>query len=174
MTSREDEFRVKPVLDGTVAMVTGASSGIGAATAATATALAAQGAAVALAALRADRVEAVAADIKDQGGTALVLECDITDEQQVAAAVERAVAELGRLDTLINNALTGEPHPSPRPNGDDRAWLPSPLADISPPSTSGLCQGRSGRSQPGPVSRPPRASPQAADSHVTSAAPPRS
>ena len=92
---------MKPVLDGTVALVTGASSGIGAATA---TALAAQGAAVALAARREDRLEALAADIRDQGGTALVLECDITDEQQAVGAVERTVAGLGRLDTLINNA----------------------------------------------------------------------
>jgi NADP-dependent 3-hydroxy acid dehydrogenase YdfG len=92
---------VKPVLDGTVALVTGASSGIGAAAAA---ALAAQGAAVTLAARRRDRLEALAAGIRDQGGTALVLESDITDEQQATDAVARTVAELGRLDTLINNA----------------------------------------------------------------------
>ena len=92
---------MKPVLDGTVALVTGASSGIGAATAA---ALAAQGAAVTLAARRRDRLEALAAGIRDQGGTALVLESDITDEQQATDAVARTVAELGRLDTLINNA----------------------------------------------------------------------
>ena len=92
---------MKQVLEGTVALVTGASSGIGAATAA---ALAAQGAAVALAARRRDRLEALAAGIRDQGGTALVLESDITDEQQAAEAVERTVAELGRLDTLVNNA----------------------------------------------------------------------
>jgi NADP-dependent 3-hydroxy acid dehydrogenase YdfG len=92
---------VEPVLDGTVALVTGASSGIGAATAA---ALAAQGAAVALAARRRDRLESLAAGIRSQGGTAVVLECDITDEQQALDAVQRTVAELGRLDTLINNA----------------------------------------------------------------------
>ena len=92
---------VKPVLEGTVALVTGASSGIGAATAA---ALAAQGAAVALAARRRDRLEALAAGIRDQGGTALVLECDVTQEKQATDAVAGTVAELGRLDTLINNA----------------------------------------------------------------------
>jgi NADP-dependent 3-hydroxy acid dehydrogenase YdfG len=92
---------VKPVLGDTVALVTGASSGIGAATA---EALAAQGAAVALAARRRDRLDTLAAGIRGQGGTVLVLESDITDEQQATDAVERTVAELGRLDTLINNA----------------------------------------------------------------------
>jgi NADP-dependent 3-hydroxy acid dehydrogenase YdfG len=95
------EFRVRSVLEGTVALVTGASSGIGAATA---SALAAQGASVAVAARRRDRLDVVADGIRDQGGTALVLECDVTDEQQATGAVERTVSELGRLDTLINNA----------------------------------------------------------------------
>jgi len=89
------------VLDGTVALVTGASSGIGAAAAA---ALAAHGAAVAVAARRKDRLEELAAGIRGKGGTALVLESDITRDAEATAAVERTVAELGRLDTLINNA----------------------------------------------------------------------
>ncbi|HEY2552468.1 MAG TPA: SDR family NAD(P)-dependent oxidoreductase [Streptosporangiaceae bacterium] len=92
---------VEPVLKDTVALVTGASSGIGAAAA---SALAARGAAVALAARRRDRLDELAAAIRDQGGTALVLECDVTDQQQAAAAVERTASELGRLDTLVNNA----------------------------------------------------------------------
>jgi NADP-dependent 3-hydroxy acid dehydrogenase YdfG len=92
---------MEPVLQGTVALVTGASSGIGAATA---DALAAQGAAVALAARRRTQLEELAAGIRERGGTALVLECDVTDQEQAAAAVESTVAELGRLDTLVNNA----------------------------------------------------------------------
>jgi NADP-dependent 3-hydroxy acid dehydrogenase YdfG len=88
-------------LEGTVALVTGASSGIGAATAA---ALAARGAAVAMAARRKDRLDALAAEIRAGGGTAVVIESDVTDEAQAAGAVERTVAELGRLDTLVNNA----------------------------------------------------------------------
>jgi NADP-dependent 3-hydroxy acid dehydrogenase YdfG len=88
-------------LDGTVALVTGASSGIGAAAA---VALSAQGATVALAARRKDRLDELATTIRAQGGTALVIESDVTDEQQATAAVGRTVAELGRLDTLVNNA----------------------------------------------------------------------
>jgi NADP-dependent 3-hydroxy acid dehydrogenase YdfG len=92
---------MKQVLAGTVALITGASSGIGAAAA---QALAGHGATVALAARRKDRLEELAAGIRGDGGTALVLEADITDQQQAADTVQRTVAELGRLDTLVNNA----------------------------------------------------------------------
>lgn len=88
-------------LNGTVALVTGASSGIGEATA---LALAEQGAAVALAARRKDRIDALAARITDGGGRALSIEADVTSQDQAEALVERTVAELGRLDTLVNNA----------------------------------------------------------------------
>jgi len=87
-------------LDGTVAL-TGASSGIGAAAALS---LAAEGAAVAVAARRKDRLDTLAATIRERGGTALVLETDVTDEHQASDVVERTVAEFGRLDTLVNNA----------------------------------------------------------------------
>ncbi|HEV2110985.1 MAG TPA: SDR family NAD(P)-dependent oxidoreductase [Gammaproteobacteria bacterium] len=88
-------------LDGTVALVTGASSGIGEATARS---LAARGATVALAARRKDRLEQLAAELKGQGHKALVIETDVTDKQQAQACVERTVMEFGRLDTLVNNA----------------------------------------------------------------------
>ncbi|WP_238014278.1 SDR family NAD(P)-dependent oxidoreductase [Dactylosporangium sp. AC04546] len=88
-------------LDGTVALVTGASSGIGSAAA---LALAAQGASVALVARRADRLREVAERITAEGGRAVVVEADIADETQARAAVQRTVDQLGRLDTLVNNA----------------------------------------------------------------------
>jgi NADP-dependent 3-hydroxy acid dehydrogenase YdfG len=88
-------------LANTAALVTGASSGIGAATA---KALAAQGAAVALFARRADRLNDLKSDIVAMGGAALVVPADVTDAEQVAAAVGRTVAELGRLDIVVNNA----------------------------------------------------------------------
>ena len=88
-------------LKNTVALVTGSSSGIGAATARR---LAAEGAAVALVARRRERLEELASAIRADGGTALVAAADVTSRQQAEAAVQQAVAGLGRLDTLVNNA----------------------------------------------------------------------
>jgi NADP-dependent 3-hydroxy acid dehydrogenase YdfG len=88
-------------LAGTVALVTGASSGIGAATAQM---LADAGAAVSLVARRRDRLDELAAAIGEAGGRAFVIEADATDEQQVRAAVAQTVGEFGRLDIVIANA----------------------------------------------------------------------
>jgi len=85
-------------LDGRVAVVTGASSGIGEATA---RALSAAGASVALGARRADRLQAIAEDL---GGPSLVREVDVSDEEQAGAFIKAAHDELGGLHILVNNA----------------------------------------------------------------------
>ncbi len=86
-------------LSGTVALVTGASSGIGEATA---LALAEQGARVALVARRRDRLEALAERLG--AAASLVIQADVTDQAQAEGAIVTTVAEWGRLDTLVNNA----------------------------------------------------------------------
>ncbi len=90
-------------LTGRVAIVTGASSGLGAQFA---RALASRGASVALLARRAEKLEGVANEIREMGQTALPITCDVTDHEQISQAVERTVAELGHVDILINNAGT--------------------------------------------------------------------
>jgi NADP-dependent 3-hydroxy acid dehydrogenase YdfG len=88
-------------LTGAVALVTGASSGIGEATARR---LAEDGISVVLVARRRNRLEALAAEIEKAGGTALVVEADITDRTQAEAAVQQTIERFGRLDVLVNNA----------------------------------------------------------------------
>jgi NADP-dependent 3-hydroxy acid dehydrogenase YdfG len=92
---------VNNTLTGTVAIVTGASSGIGDATARR---LAEHGASVAVIARRKDRLDALVADIEAAGGTALAVTADITDRTQADQAVQAVVDRFGRLDILINNA----------------------------------------------------------------------
>ncbi len=88
-------------LNGKVAIVTGASSGIGEATA---LALAAEGAKVAIAARRTDRLETLSKRIKESGGEVLSITADVADEAQVREMVSKTKAEWGRVDILINNA----------------------------------------------------------------------
>ena len=88
-------------LSGQVVAVTGASSGIGEATA---LACARAGAAVSLAARRLDRIEQLAERIVGEGGTAIAVETDVGEEDQAQRFVERTGSELGRLDVLVNNA----------------------------------------------------------------------
>jgi clavulanate-9-aldehyde reducatase len=90
-----------PDLGGQVVAVTGASSGIGEATA---LACARAGAAVALGARRTERIEALAARIAQDGGRAIALPTDVGEESQAQAFVRQAHDELGRLDVLVNNA----------------------------------------------------------------------
>ncbi|HEY3269508.1 MAG TPA: SDR family oxidoreductase [Armatimonadota bacterium] len=88
-------------IEGKVVVITGASSGLGEATARH---LSAQGAAVVLGARRADRIQALADDLNGQGGKALAVATDVTDRNQVKALVDAAVHTYGRIDVMINNA----------------------------------------------------------------------
>jgi NAD(P)-dependent dehydrogenase (short-subunit alcohol dehydrogenase family) len=106
---------VHPPLAGKVALVAGASRGIGAATAG---AFAESGAAVVLAARDRQALESVAAGIRDRGGQALAVPTDVADAASVERLVQRAVADFGRLDAAFNNATDGP--------------LPAPLADLDP------------------------------------------
>src|SRR5690348_15853479 len=90
-----------PSLTGRVAVVTGASSGIGAATAKR---LAASGAKVALLARRADRLSTLVNEIQQSVGTALAVPVDVSDADAVRAAADRVANELGTVDLLFNNA----------------------------------------------------------------------
>ncbi len=104
-------------VDGRKAVITGASSGIGEATAA---ALARQGAEVALGARRRDRVEALAERISQDGGVAHALEVDLSDEAAARSFVEKAAGEMGGLDVLVNNA--GVMLLGPIEGADTREW----------------------------------------------------
>lgn len=88
-------------LDGKVAVITGASSGIGEATA---EALAAEGASVVVAARRKDRLQDLVGRIEGNGGRVLSVAADVTEEQQAHDLIKQATDELGRVDILVNNA----------------------------------------------------------------------
>ena len=86
---------------GKVVVITGASSGLGEATA---RALAAEGACVALGARREDRIQSLAYELTGKGGKAIAVTTDVTDRAQVKALVDAAVKAFGRIDVMINNA----------------------------------------------------------------------
>lgn len=105
MTTLNDPCR-RFRLDGRVALVTGASSGIGRALA---TAFAAAGARVALAARRAERLTELAAIIRGQGGDAIAVALDVTDRSAIACAFDETQQRLGLVDVLVNNAGIAKP-----------------------------------------------------------------
>jgi clavulanate-9-aldehyde reducatase len=104
-------------LEGHVAAVTGASSGIGAATAVE---LARAGAAVAVGARRKDRLDELVKQIESDGGRAAAFELDVSDEDQARGFVEGANEQLGGLDILVNNA--GVMLLGPVENADTGDW----------------------------------------------------
>jgi NAD(P)-dependent dehydrogenase (short-subunit alcohol dehydrogenase family) len=107
-------MQTRLLLEGKVAIITGASRGIGAATA---RAFAEAGAAVVLAARTADALEAIAAEIKVKGGEALAVRTDVTNPKSVEELIARAVGAFGHVDLAFNNAGAGQ--------------MPKPLAEIS-------------------------------------------
>lgn len=113
--STADPAPVHPSLAGKVALIAGASRGIGATTA---EAFARSGAAVVLGARSRQDLESVAAEIRGYGGQALAVPTDVTDPASVRNLVQQAVDSFGRLDIAFNNATDGP--------------LPAPLADIDP------------------------------------------
>jgi short-subunit dehydrogenase len=114
--------QVAPALAGEVAIVTGASSGIGAATARE---LACRGASVVLAARRVDMLEAQVRSIREAGGRAIAIPADMADASDVVMLAERASAAFGRVDVLVNNA---------------GAFWSRSLASTSPGQITGLVQ----------------------------------
>jgi len=106
-------------LTGRVAVVTGASSGLGVQMA---KALAAQGADVAILARRKEKLEAVAEEIKALGAKCLPIQCDVTDTKSIKKAAELVEAEFGKVDILINNAGSGGVKPAIEMTDDDWAY----------------------------------------------------
>ena len=131
-------------LSGKIALVTGASSGLGAGFA---VALAEAGADVVLAARRRDRLGATCREIEQLGRAALAVQTDVTDPAQCRAAVEAAVGRFGRLDVLVNNAGLGTAVPALRETPEQfrevidvnlmgAYWMAQAAAQVMPPGSS--------------------------------------
>lgn len=114
------------VLKGKVAIITGASKGIGKGIAQR---YAREGAAVVLASRSKDLLVAAAGEINASGGRALALELDVTDHKSVESAVCQTVAHFGRLDILVNNAGISMAHPSEKLTPED--WERAIRTDLS-------------------------------------------
>ena len=104
------------LLEGKVALITGASSGIGLTTAKL---FAKQGAKVAILARRMPVLEEKAAQIRGEGGECLPVRCDVTDPDSVNAAVAQVMEQWGRIDILVNNAGDGDQHRTTENVSDD-------------------------------------------------------
>ena len=131
-------------LAGKVALVTGASSGLGAGFA---VALAEAGADVVLAARRRDRLEATCRAVEQLGRAALAVQTDVTDPGECRAAVQAAVGRFGRLDVLVNNAGMGTAVPALRETPEQfrevidvnlmgAYWMAQAAAQVMPPGSS--------------------------------------
>ena len=107
-------------LEGQVAVVTGASSGIGRAVA---RALAAEGASVVVTARRAERLDEVVGAIEADGGAALAVAADVTDEADVDRLRDAALERFGQVDVLVNNVGVGSYGPLPTMTVDDYDWM---------------------------------------------------
>lgn len=103
-------------IEGKVIVITGASSGLGEASARL---LSEQGAKVVLGARRLERIENLASEIRNGGGAAVAQKTDVTDQGQVKALVDTAIKEFGRVDVMLNNAGLMPHSPLERVKTDD-------------------------------------------------------